>query len=100
MLLSEATPKRRVIYIPGHAYGDRNHPDCERGAVSSHNDKNIFVKFDKQVQLLGWDQTTSQACTPADLQVIGTKVNGTTFEHRSGWYKHPDTEGQQRRMMK
>lgn len=29
----------------------------------------------------------------------GTFVSGTTFAHRTGWYVHPDTKGQQRRMM-
>jgi len=70
MLLTEATFKRRVCYIPGHAHGDSNRPDCELGYVSSHNDKNIFVKFDKQLGNLGWEQTTSQACSPEDLWVI------------------------------
>lgn len=28
----------RVVYVPTHAEGDRNHPDCERGKVSSVND--------------------------------------------------------------
>jgi hypothetical protein len=98
MKLEEATPKLRVIYIPGHAHGDRDHPDCERGAVSSCNDKYIFVKFDKQVKQLGWDETTAQSCQPADLQPI-SHTNFATLEHRAGWYKHPDQRGQQRRMM-
>lgn len=53
----------RVIYIPYHAYGDRTHPDCERGRISSFNSKGEpFVRFDKQVTRLGWDGATSQAC--------------------------------------
>ena len=59
--------KKRVIYIPGHAFGDKNHPDCEHGAVSSSNDKVVFVKFDRQLNKFGWNGTTSQACNPEDL---------------------------------
>ena len=57
----------RVIYIPGHANGNRRHPDCEHGRVSSVNDKYVFVRFDEQVRVLGWDQATGKACDPADL---------------------------------
>ena len=66
----EARFGTRVIYIPGHAMGDRNHPDCEKGTVSSHNGVNIFVKFDKQLNRLGWDGTTSQSCSPDTLEVL------------------------------
>ncbi len=36
----------RVTYIPTHACGNPNHPDCESGVVSSKNSKFIFVKYD------------------------------------------------------
>lgn len=64
----------RVRYVPGHAKGDINHKDCEDGTVSSTNDKNVFVKFDKQVQKLGWSGTTSQSCSPTDLFTDGDIV--------------------------
>lgn len=67
MNISDVTPKMRVAYIPGHAFGDIKHDDVEHGTVSSHNGINVFVKFDKQVSVLGWDDTTSQSCTPSDL---------------------------------
>lgn len=60
-------PRDRVIYVPHHANGNRNHPDCEHGRVSSVNDKYVFVRFDEQVRVLGWDQATGKACDPADL---------------------------------
>lgn len=63
----------RVAYIPGEAYKDgkpdMQHPNIERGSVSSTNDKYVFVKFDKQVSKLGWDGTTSQSCSPDDLLI-------------------------------
>src|SRR6185436_3820561 len=65
--LTDLYPRMRVAYIPTHAHGDINHPDVERGAVSSKNDKNVFVRFDKAVSKLGWDGATSQSCDPADL---------------------------------
>ena len=35
----------RVLYIPLHANGDRNHPDCEVGVVTSKNDYFVFVRY-------------------------------------------------------
>jgi hypothetical protein len=67
MKLDKVRGKMRVRYIPGHALGDNNHPDCEDGIVSSWNDENVFVKFDKQLKKFGWHGTTSQSCNPSDL---------------------------------
>ena len=67
MDLSDFMSKMRVIYIPGHAFNDISHPDCEYGTVSSINDKFVFVKFDEQLNKFGWNGTTSQACDPNDL---------------------------------
>ena len=67
MNIEEARPEQRVIYVPPHAKGLLTHSDCEKGTVSSSNDKYIFVKFDKQVERLGWKETTSQACDPVNL---------------------------------
>lgn len=61
-------PGDRVIYIPGHARGDRTHKDCEWGTVSSiGRANNVFVRFDNQVSKFGWDGTTSQSCRVEDL---------------------------------
>ena len=70
MDIAQATRRKRVAYIPGHAHGDITHLDVEYGYVSSHNKFNVFVKFDKQLKLLGWDGTTSQSCNPDDLREI------------------------------
>ncbi len=70
MNLQDFRPRMRVVYIPLHALGDINHPDVEYGAVSSINSKYVFVKFDKQVNKLGWEGTTSQSCDPDDLIII------------------------------
>lgn len=46
--MSTATyrPGDAVTYIPHHAQGDRGHPDCEHGVVTSINSKGvIFVRF-------------------------------------------------------
>jgi len=53
-----------VVYIPGHAHGDRNHPDCERGIVSSQNGVNVFVRYYER----GILQHTAQATDPDDLE--------------------------------
>lgn len=54
-------PGDRVIYVPYHAEGDKNHPDCERGTVSSARDGIVFVRFyDSRGNLA----MASQACYP------------------------------------
>lgn len=57
----------RVIYIPTHAEGNINHPDCEYGTISSWNDTYIFVKYVKN----GIPQMTAQATDPRDLYLDG-----------------------------
>lgn len=39
-------PGDRVIYVPNHANGDRRHPDCEHGVVTSVGSSgNVFVMY-------------------------------------------------------
>ena len=38
MNIEDIKPRMRVVYIPGVANGDRDHPDCEHGTVSSKSD--------------------------------------------------------------
>ena len=74
----------RVIYIPGHANGDRGHPDCERGTVSSANEHSVFVRFDAQVAKFGWDGTTAQGCHRQDLLLKGrTQLYPPSIDRRS-----------------
>lgn len=57
-----------VTYIPGHAHGDRSHPDCEHGRVSSVGPTGlVFVKFQAKVNRYGWDRSPAEACDPEDL---------------------------------
>ena len=60
MNLEDAEPKMRVKYIPQN----------ENGTVTSKNDTYIFVKFDDPVSRLGWEGTTSQACSPCNLEAL------------------------------
>lgn len=70
MTPADFPPGARVRYIPGHAHGDRGHPDCEDGTVSSLGPNNVRVRFDKHVARFGWDGATAQACTPDDLVLL------------------------------
>lgn len=45
MRIEEATPGTQVIYVPMHAKGDVNHPDCEEGFITSHNEHYVFCRF-------------------------------------------------------
>lgn len=35
----------QVIYLPDHAQGNHNHPDCLRGFVTSTNARFVFVRY-------------------------------------------------------
>jgi hypothetical protein len=44
--MNEFKPGDAVTYVPYHAYGNRAHPDCEHGIVTSINSiGTIFVRF-------------------------------------------------------
>lgn len=60
--LEEKFPKdASVIFIPMHAYGDINHPDCKYGRVKSCNGTFVFVRFG-----VG---DTATACSPEQLRL-------------------------------
>jgi hypothetical protein len=71
VLLDSFIPGMRVHYVPRHALGNLNHPDCEKGTVSSKGRFLVFVKFDKQTAKFGWDGTTANGCRPEDLRATG-----------------------------
>lgn len=63
MKLDDFKAGMRVAYIPMHDPEAKEH-----GKVSSVGSKYVFVRFDEQVDKLGWDGATSQACDPSDLE--------------------------------
>ena len=50
---------QQVRYVPYHAHGDCQHPDCEDGRVTSKNAVYVFVRFKGKV--------FAQACSPDQL---------------------------------
>lgn len=58
-----------VRYIPNHAFGDANHPDCRNGVVSSVNEHWVFVKYDclACTMFTGDEPFTAQATAREDL---------------------------------
>ena len=52
-------------------------PTNEIGYVSSVNDRFIFVKFEKQTNLLGWEGTTAQACRHEDVKDLKDDYRGS-----------------------
>ena len=62
----------RVIYVPTHAEGNINHPDCEYGIVKSWNKRGIFVNYVRN----GIPQMTAELTDPRDLYLEG-KGEGT-----------------------
>ena len=67
MKASEAIPLARVMYVPNHAHGDIDHPDCEYGTISSVRDNLVFVKFYQCIRAFGWEEAASIACNPDSL---------------------------------
>ena len=59
----------RVMYLPNHANGDKNHKDRQYGVVSSKNDTYVFVKYDcLACQMVTGDEPyTAQATLPKNL---------------------------------
>ena len=53
----------RVVYVPHHAAGDRNHRDCEHGIVCRINDVFVFVRYSRN----GILQETPEATDPKQL---------------------------------
>ncbi len=48
-----------VTYVPGHANGNANHKDCERGVIIRVQNASVFVLFS--------NSRTIQAVYPNDL---------------------------------
>jgi len=59
----------KVRYIPNHANGDAQHPDCQNGVVSSVNNNWIFVKYDclACTMFTGDEPFTAQATKREDI---------------------------------
>jgi hypothetical protein len=70
MKAADFYPGDPVIYVPLHAHGDRAHPDCEHGVVTSQNGVYVFVRYWKNGVL----KSTSQATRPEDLMIAGGRL--------------------------
>lgn len=60
----------RVRYIPNHANGDPQHPDCEDGVVKRSGDNGtIFVIYDNAEQIMrtGDEDFTAAGTKPENL---------------------------------
>lgn len=70
--LSDFRKCQRVLYVPTHAHGDLDHPDCKRGVVSSVNDWWVFVKYDNAMCTMttGDEPYTAAATSHLDLIIL------------------------------
>ena len=56
-----------VLYVGGSS---RN-PEGEFGIISSVNASgNIFVRFEENIRVLGFEETTGKSCRPEDLILL------------------------------
>ena len=56
--LTEKHKTKLVTYIPVHAKGFRSHKDCDRGYITSWNDRFVYVRY---------NGSNSVATDPKDL---------------------------------
>lgn len=79
---SDLSIGQRVRYVPGHAHGDQNHPDCEDGIVRSFNRfGDPFVVYDnatrgKMLTLKLAEPWTAVCTDPGDLVPLPTGPSG------------------------
>jgi hypothetical protein len=62
MNFQDAKLGMKVLYIPGHAKGDKKHPDCERGIITG-----IGAKAEDFVFVRYGDERHSKATSVSDL---------------------------------
>ena len=55
------SPGVQIIYIPNHANGDANHPDCEMGFITLITDKGAFCRY--------WRKDLSELRTKANSEL-------------------------------
>jgi hypothetical protein len=60
-------PGIRVCYV--HYIHGREEPTRDYGTISRLTEHYVFVKFDRQVEKLGWENTTAQACILEQLEL-------------------------------
>ncbi len=69
----------RVIYVPNHANGDRNHPDCEHGVICRSdkvNENSYFVKYDNlATKMVTGDEPYTAALTMAEDLVLESLIS-------------------------
>jgi hypothetical protein len=64
--ITDSDIHRRVRYLPGHANGNPDHPDCEDGIVTSFNQHSVFVRFKSKSNPNEY-QIQPQGCDRSDL---------------------------------
>ena len=99
MTLDELHEGMRVLYIPPHAQGERTHPDCQRGIVTSTTATHAFVRYgtDRQshatlpVLLVPDDHTERETARSRPMPCL--LVIAEDVERRQGWRQVFDHAG-------
>jgi hypothetical protein len=58
----------QIIYVPRHANGDINHPDCEKGFITSVRGNTAFCRYFSKYNT-GLRTLSCSEATPTDLLV-------------------------------
>ncbi len=99
MTLDELHEGMRVLYIPPHAQGERTHPDCQRGIVTSTTATHAFVRYgtDRQSHatlpglLVPDDHTERETARSRPMPCL--LVIAEDVERRQGWRQVFDHAG-------
>ena len=77
MNANDFKPGDMIRYIPRHAHGEKEHPDCEDGIVTSVGSSYVFCRFvcndsngGKRYSGKWRTVANSEACDPDDLIII------------------------------
>ena len=73
-------PGTQIIYIPDHANGDENHPDCEEGFVTSRRGNIAFCRYWSKHDPNSLRTTDNIEATPIDNVIVKATRDQSVIE--------------------
>ena len=73
--MAEFKRGNQIVYIPGHAQGNPNHPDCEHGFVDQVTPAAVFCRYFSKTNVgVLRTRANSEATNAADLMKASSFV--------------------------
>lgn len=72
----------QIIYVPQHALGDFNHPDCEKGFITSlgYSSQDAFCRYWRQTPPFGLRTKANSELTPISQLIVQDSVSQEEVE--------------------